>query len=79
MDDQSQSMTKTITAMKARQSFGQLLEEVYYRGEQFVIERAGKPMAALIPLSQLEALQKHAGAAKIKHDTNKERKRSTKK
>jgi prevent-host-death family protein len=79
MDDQSESTVKTINAMKARKNFGQLLEEVYYRGEQFVIERAGRPMAAVIPLSQLEVLQKHTGPAKSEHDTGKEQKRQSKK
>jgi len=77
MDDQSQS-AKKINAMKARQNFGQMLEEVYYRGEQFVIERAGRPMAAVIPLSQLEALQKNS-PVKIRHDLGKVTTRQSKK
>ena len=48
-------MVKKVNALKARQNFGQMLEEVYYKGDQFVIERAGKPMAAVVPLWQLEA------------------------
>jgi prevent-host-death family protein len=48
---------KKITALKARQNLGELLEEVYYKGDQYIIERAGKPMAAVVPLSQLEALE----------------------
>ena len=47
-------MLKKVNALKARQNFGQLVEEVYYKGDQFVIERAGKPMAAVVPLWQLE-------------------------
>jgi prevent-host-death family protein len=78
MDDQSQS-AKKINAMKARQNFGQMLEEVYYRGEQFVIERAGRPMAALIPLSKLDELQKHTSAARPEHNQLKEKKSQTKK
>ena len=58
MDDQPHSSAKKINAMKARQNFGTMLEEVYYRGEQYIIERAGKPMAAVIPLRQLKKLQK---------------------
>ena len=50
-------MIKKVNALKARQNFGQMLEEVYYKGDQFVIERAGKPMAAVVPLWQLEAWQ----------------------
>ena len=51
-------MIKKINALKARQNLGQLLEEVYYKGDQYVIERAGKPMAAVVPLWQLEEWQK---------------------
>jgi prevent-host-death family protein len=45
---------KKISALKARKNLGQLLEEVYYQGAQYVIERAGRPMAAVVPLRQLE-------------------------
>ena len=53
------SMIKTLTAIKARQNLGELLEEVYYKGDQFIIERAGKPMAAVVPLWQVQARKKH--------------------
>lgn len=49
--------TKTTTAINARQNLGQLLEEAFYRGDEFVIERAGKPMAALIPIQEFRRLQ----------------------
>jgi len=45
-------MEKRINAMDARKNFGQLLEETFYRGDVFVIQRATKPMAALVPLDQ---------------------------
>ncbi len=51
-------MTKTTTALKARQNLGQLLEEAFYRGDEFIIERAGKPMAVLIPVQEFERWQK---------------------
>ncbi len=51
-------MIKTTTAIRARKKFGQLLEEVFYRGDEFVIERAGKPMAVLIPIQEFEKWQK---------------------
>ena len=50
-------MVKKVNALKARQNLGQLLEEVYYKGDQYIIERAGNPMAAVVPLWQLEAFQ----------------------
>lgn len=52
------SVTKRINALKARKNLGQLLEEVYYKGDQYVIERAGRPMAAVVPVWQLEDRQK---------------------
>ncbi|MBT8334071.1 MAG: type II toxin-antitoxin system Phd/YefM family antitoxin [Deltaproteobacteria bacterium] len=43
-------MAKTITAMHARKNFGQLLNEVSLLHESFIIQRANKPMAALVPI-----------------------------
>ena len=63
MDAQSRSSVNKINAMKVRQSLGEILNEVYYRGDTFIVERDGKPLAALVPLSQLEALQKISGQA----------------
>lgn len=51
-------MTKTTTAIKARKNLGQLLEEAFYRGDEFIIERAGKPMAVLIPVQEFERWRK---------------------
>ena len=50
-------MVKKVNALKARQNLGQLLEEVYYRGDHYIIERAGKPMAAVVPVWQFEEWQ----------------------
>jgi prevent-host-death family protein len=48
-------MLKKVTALKARHNLDSLLEEVYYKGDQYIIERAGKPLAAVVPLWQLQA------------------------
>ena len=55
---EAQTVTKKVNALKARQNLGQLLEEVYYKGDQYVIERAGRPMAAIVPIWQLEEWRK---------------------
>jgi len=47
-------MVKKVPAMKVRDNLGQLLDEVYYRGDEVVIERAGKAMAVLVPVSRYE-------------------------
>lgn len=41
-------MAKTVTAMEARQNFGNLLNQVSLSQEEIVIERAGKPLARLV-------------------------------
>ena len=51
-------MATTTTALNARKNLGQLLEETFYRGDEFIIERAGKPMAVLISVQEFERLQK---------------------
>lgn len=55
-------MRKTVSAVRARGELGQMLEEVYYRGDQYVIERAGKPMAAVVPVEQYEQWRRERDA-----------------
>jgi prevent-host-death family protein len=77
MDIQPHSPAKTINAGKARLNFGQMLDEVFYRGDRFIIERDGRPMAAVVPLSQLEEWQKHHVRPKSNSETIKDRKRQS--
>ncbi|MCI5600044.1 MAG: type II toxin-antitoxin system Phd/YefM family antitoxin [Hallerella porci] len=44
-------MAKIVSAMEARKGFGDLLNQVALKGEDIVIERAGKPLAKLSPVS----------------------------
>jgi prevent-host-death family protein len=48
------SLTRVIPAFKARQNFGQLLEAARYRGQRFVVERSGRPMAVVIGIEEWE-------------------------
>lgn len=45
---------KTVSAYKARTSFGELLNEIYYCGEEVVVEKMGKPMAVMIPFKGIK-------------------------
>lgn len=45
---------KTYSAIEVRKRFGQILDEAA-AGERIVIERAGQPVAGLVPLSDLAA------------------------
>jgi prevent-host-death family protein len=46
---------RTATALDVRRRFGQILDEAA-AGERIVIERAGQPVAALVPLADLEVV-----------------------
>ena len=43
---------RSVSALDVRKKFGQLLDEAA-AGERLIIERAGQPVAALVPLSDL--------------------------
>lgn len=45
---------RTISALDVRARFGQVLDEAA-AGERFIVERAGLPVAAIVPLRDLEA------------------------
>jgi prevent-host-death family protein len=51
-------MTKTIPAVKARQQFGTILNEVELKGTNVIIERDKKPMAVMVSYRQYEAWQR---------------------
>ncbi len=51
-------MKRTVTAIDARRRLGELLESVHLRGDEVVIERAGKPMAVVIPAELYEQLMR---------------------
>ncbi len=40
-------MTKTVSALKARRNLGEFINRAYYKGEETVIEKKGKPVAKI--------------------------------
>jgi prevent-host-death family protein len=53
-------MTITLSAMQARQKFGEILNRVDLVHDQYIIERNGRPLAAIVPISALESIQNKA-------------------
>jgi len=49
-------MQKIVSAIKVRRNLGEILNKSCYGGDEFVIQRAGKSIAALIPLKEFDAL-----------------------
>ncbi|MDP2720375.1 MAG: type II toxin-antitoxin system prevent-host-death family antitoxin [bacterium] len=83
-------MPKTIAALKARRNLGELLNRAYYKGEDTIIEKRGKPIARVTRVEPTETdgidvLMKTAGAWKdlnaeiIKNKIKKARKDKTSK
>lgn len=52
-------MAKKISAAKAKAQFSSLLAEVAYGGQQIIIERRGKPFAALVSIDDLKQLERY--------------------
>lgn len=48
---------QSISVMDFRKRIGDVLSRVYYTGEQFVIERNGEPIAAIVGLDDLQRLR----------------------
>ena len=51
-------MKRKISALEARRRLGELLESVFYRGDEVVIERAGKVMGVIVPAERYEAMER---------------------
>jgi len=47
-------MEKKITALEASRSFGQILEDILARGDNYVVERQGTPIAVVVPIEVYE-------------------------
>jgi len=51
-------MLKKISAQKARQRFGELMDEVRLRGDRYIVERGNRPMVAVIPVEEYVTWEK---------------------
>jgi len=45
-------MLKKISAQKARQNCGELMDEVRLRGDRYIVNRGDKPLVAVIPVEE---------------------------
>ncbi|MBE0431037.1 MAG: type II toxin-antitoxin system Phd/YefM family antitoxin [Dehalococcoidia bacterium] len=51
-------MLKRISAQKARQRLGELMDEVRIRGDRYLVERGNRPMVAIIPVEEYVTWEK---------------------
>lgn len=54
---------KRVSAAEAKARFSELVAEVAFKGQHIVIERRGKPLAALVGISELEQLEQGRAAS----------------
>lgn len=47
-------MIKKVSAMDARKQLGRIMNEVSLRLDQYIIERGGEPLVAVIPFQQFQ-------------------------
>jgi len=53
-------MSEKVSTLDVRQRLGDMLNRVALRHDEFIIERKGKPLAALVPLYRLEQMREFA-------------------
>ena len=53
-------MTEKVSTIEVRRRIGDMLNRVALRHDEFIIERKGKPLAALVPLERLEQMRRFA-------------------
>lgn len=55
-------MEKVLGVTQAREKFGDIVEQVQYQGVTYIIQRNGKPAAAVVPLEVYESWKKERSA-----------------
>ena len=53
-------MAEKVSTIDVRQRIGDMLNRVSLRRDEFVIERKGKALAALVPIERLEQMRRFA-------------------
>ena len=49
---------KVVTALKARQTFGTIMNAVSFKNDQYIVERKGMPMVAIISIKKFRQMEK---------------------
>ncbi len=58
----------TVTSEEVRDSLGELINRVKYNQERMKVTRRGKPVMALVPLEDLEFMEKVLDALEDEYD-----------
>lgn len=55
-------MLKTVSAIKARQNLGLVMNEIALKSDEYIVERAGKPLVAIIPIEKYLSMKNERAA-----------------
>jgi prevent-host-death family protein len=55
-----------VSSSQARENLADLLNRAAYRGERFIVDRHGKPLAAIVPVEDLDSLEEFEDIADLK-------------
>jgi prevent-host-death family protein len=50
----------TVSTMEVRRRVGDLLDRVALRGDEYLVERRGRPLAVVMPVAKAEAIRRAA-------------------
>ena len=53
-------MVQRISTLDIRQRLGAILNRLFLRHDEFIVERKGKPLAAVVPVEKLDQLERLA-------------------
>jgi prevent-host-death family protein len=53
-------MSQTVSTLDIRQRIGDILNRVALRHDEFIVQRKGKPLAAIVPVERLEQMRRFA-------------------
>ncbi len=61
---------RIVDTNNVRDRLGEMLDQAHYRGDEFIIQRRGRPLAALIPYETYERFERQrAKAFQVFQDT----------
>lgn len=66
-------MAKEINALELRKRFGEIMEEVRYRKEPYIVKRNGRPMIVLLDIETYEASKEQVEEEAFVEEYSKER------
>ena len=50
-------MVKKVSALKARQNLGRIMDEVSLGGDDYIIERGGRPLVAIVKIEKYQQIK----------------------